>query len=59
MKTLLKIISYAGLALTVGPSFLVFLGTIDLSTHKTLMLVGTLMWFLTVPFWMGEEKKAG
>ncbi|MBD3374122.1 hypothetical protein GF406_03725 [candidate division KSB1 bacterium] len=59
MKTLLKIISYAGLALTVTPSFLVFLGTIDLSTHKTLMLVGTLMWFLTVPFWMGEEKETG
>lgn len=56
MQTILKIISYIGLILTVGPSFLVFSGVIDLSLHKTLMLIGTLLWFGTAPFWMNRQK---
>ncbi len=55
MELLLKIISGLGLALTVIPAFLVFAGTIPWSTHATLMLIGTLMWFGSAPFWM---KKA-
>ena len=55
MKTLLKLASLAGLLLTVGPAFLVFAGRIPWSTHATLMLVGTLLWFLSAPFWMKKE----
>lgn len=56
MQLILKVLSYIGLILTVVPSFLVFAGVIELSFHKTLMLIGTLLWFLTAPFWMNKEK---
>ena len=52
MTALLKTLSFVGLALTVGPSFLVFAGAIAWETHAALMLVGTVLWFATAPFWM-------
>lgn len=55
MTTLLKSISFAGLALTVVPAALVFAGVIAWETHATLMLVGTVAWFATSPFWVQEE----
>lgn len=55
IKILLIIISIIGLLLTVGPAFLVFNGSINLHTHKVLMMVGTLIWFGTAPFWMGKK----
>lgn len=57
MQAILKILSYIGLILTVVPSFLVFSGAIELSFHKTLMLIGTLLWFSTAPFWMNRQKQ--
>jgi hypothetical protein len=55
MNALLKVISFAGLVLTVVPSALVFTQKIGWDTHATLMIVGTLMWFLTVPLWMKKD----
>jgi len=55
MNTLLKLISFVGLGLVVVPAFLVFAGTLAWGTHATLMLVGTIAWFATSPFWMQEE----
>ncbi|MEF8795114.1 MAG: hypothetical protein V5A22_02355 [Salinivenus sp.] len=55
MTALLKTVSFVGLGLTVVPSFLVFADVIVWDTHATLMLVGTLLWFATSPFWMEEE----
>lgn len=52
MKILLKILSAIGLTLTLIPSFLVFFGHIDKSTHFTLMAVGVVCWFVSAPFWM-------
>lgn len=52
MTLLLKVLSFLGLGLTVGPAFLVFAGAISWDTHATLMLVGTVLWFGTAPFWM-------
>jgi hypothetical protein len=57
MKTTLKIISVAGLLLTLIPSFLVFAGNIDISQHKILMLIGTILWFSTAPFWLGRQEQ--
>lgn len=54
MKTLLKILSAIGLILTLLPSFLVFAGVIEFDTHKLLMLIGTILWFATAPFWMNK-----
>ncbi len=57
MQPLLKLISLLGLSLTIIPAVLVFTETIELPLSKTLMLVGTLLWFCTAPFWMNKEKK--
>jgi hypothetical protein len=56
MTTLLKLISFAGLGLTVVPSLLVFAGAIAWETHAALMLVGTVLWFATAPWWMRKTK---
>jgi hypothetical protein len=56
MKALIKLISSVGLALTVVPAALVFAGETSWDTHATLMLIGTLLWFATSPFWMREER---
>lgn len=52
MKPILKILSYLGLALTLVAGLLVFAGTIDLDTMKTLLVVGMLLWFPTAVFWI-------
>ncbi len=52
---LLKLLSYLGLALTLVPSLLVFYGLIELIAYKWLMLAGTLLWFVTAPFWINED----
>jgi hypothetical protein len=58
VKLVLKIISYAGLVLTLVPSFLVFINRIEFDTNKHLMLLGTVLWFSTCPFWMNKSKQA-
>lgn len=58
MRTILKILSFIGLGLTILPSVLVLTRTIDMELNKTLMMVGTLLWFGTVVFWMNKNEKA-
>jgi hypothetical protein len=55
MKALLKIISFIGLIMTVGPSFMVFSGLMDPDMNKWIMLLGTILWFATAPFWMNKS----
>jgi hypothetical protein len=52
MKTLLKLISFTGLGLMFVSAILVFKDAIPRNTYLVLALVGTVMWFATVPFWM-------
>lgn len=56
MDLALKLLSAAGLLLTVAPSFLVFTGSIEWRTHAVLMMIGTLLWFATAPFWMHGKR---
>ena len=56
MKTVLKLVSLAGLILTVLPAFLVMAGSIRWETHALLLLLGMVAWFSSAPFWM---KKTG
>ncbi len=58
MKTLLKIVSLVGLLLTIVPAFLVFAGTLTLTTHYTLMLIGAVLWFVSAPFWMLKRSNS-
>jgi len=53
----LKVISYISLVLVLIPSLLVFTNNIDLDTNKILMLLGTLFWFGTRPFWTSKNKQ--
>ncbi len=55
MKTILKLVSLMGLLITIVPSFLVFADVISLDTNKLLMILGTLFWFISVPFWMDKK----
>jgi hypothetical protein len=59
MKSLLKIISFIALAVTLVPSFLVFKGIITPELSKTLMFIGTIVWFVSASFWMNtsDEKE--
>jgi len=58
MKTVLKLASFVGLALSVVPAFFVLSGSITWDTHATLMAVGAVVWFATAPFWMAEGDAA-
>lgn len=57
MRPLIKLVSYIGLGLTLIPSFLVLTGNTTLETNKILMLVGTLLWFVTAPTWMNKTEE--
>ena len=52
MKTLLKVISFTGLGLMFASAILVFNDQITKDTYLVVALLGTGMWFATVPFWM-------
>lgn len=57
MKALLILISIFSLLLTIVPAFLVFFNVIAMDLNKSLMLVGTLGWFLTAPYWMNQKTE--
>ncbi len=52
MKILLKIISFAGLGLMFVSAILLFNDAMARPTYEIFALVGTLLWFIPVPFWM-------
>jgi hypothetical protein len=56
MKTVLGTLAYIALLATVVPSVLVYSGTIELETHKTIMAVGMVLWFITAPFYIRSKK---
>ncbi len=57
MTILLKIISFAGLGLTIIPSVLVLSGTIDMHWNKLLMSAGMVVWFAAAYFWVNKSSK--
>lgn len=57
MKLLVKFISYIGLLLTLIPSLMVFTGNISLDSGKLLMLIGTIVWFVSAPGWMNKAEE--
>ena len=52
MKNVLRLISFAGLLLMFASAVLVFTGSMRAPVYQALALIGTVMWFGTVPFWM-------
>jgi hypothetical protein len=55
MKNASIIISLVALAATIIPSCLFFLGTIGHDSAKAIALIGTAIWFIATPMWMGRE----
>ena len=56
MKLIIQFLSVVGLVLTVAPAFFVLGGALDDATYRLLMLVGTLLWLGTAPFWIFKKK---
>jgi uncharacterized membrane protein len=56
MKILLSSFALIGLLATVVPSILVFSGAVEPGTHKTIMVIGMILWFVTAPFFMKRKK---
>ena len=47
-------LSIGVLILLVG--ILSFMGTIEEGSMKTLMLIGTILWFIATPLWLKEDE---
>jgi hypothetical protein len=56
MNQLAKLASWIGLAATAAPCLLFYFNAIDLNAMKTITLIGTLVWFIATPIWMGRES---
>lgn len=57
MKIVLQLVSGIALAATILPSCLFLAGSMDLDQTKWVMLIATLVWFATAPFWMGRSTE--
>lgn len=56
MKTLLKLVSFVGLALTILPAVFVFVGALPVERHYLLAAVGMALWFGSAVLWIKPEK---
>lgn len=57
MRSVLKVVSFAGLALMLASAALVFAGVMDKGLYYVLAFVGTVVWFGTVPLWMQRRLR--
>lgn len=55
MQTPAKLVSLIALAATIIPSVLYFTGAIEHDVVKIVALIGTVVWFIATPLWMGRE----
>ncbi|MCB0529571.1 MAG: hypothetical protein H6565_12090 [Lewinellaceae bacterium] len=55
-RTLLGLLAFAGLLLTLVPSLFVFSGSLSPETNKSLMAAGMLLWFVVAPFWIKRSR---
>ena len=58
MKKLLPAISFAGLALVIVPACLYLAGFADKPQMEILMLIGTVLWFVSAPLWIGKAERS-
>ncbi|WPJ97291.1 hypothetical protein SH580_06165 [Coraliomargarita algicola] len=56
MKAICKPISWISLLLIIIPPFLYFSNTIGEDLLKSLLAVGTLVWFVTASLWMWNSE---
>ena len=58
MRLVLQIISWIALAMTVLPSIVYFSGNMELERVKWLLILATVVWFATTPFWMDKKEES-
>jgi hypothetical protein len=56
MKLLLPLVSAIALALIVGPACLYFADIVGKPRMQSLMIVGTVLWFVSAPLWLGKNE---
>ncbi len=59
MTSLLKTISFLGLVLNIAPAIMVFNDLLSFKHYTILMLIGTILWFATAPFWINKNRQKG
>jgi len=59
MRAVSLLAALIGLALTIIPSFFVFLGNLSWGSHAQLMFIGMILWFIFAPIGMKNRKKTG
>lgn len=52
MRYLAKVIALASLLLLTAPSVIYLAGRMDLDTVKRLMIIATVVWFISAAYWM-------
>ena len=55
MKRIFQLISFVALGMTILPCLLYFGGLINHYTMNAATLVGTIVWFIATPLWMGRD----
>lgn len=58
MKKILTIIARLALVLTVVPAFLHLIGLLSVDAVKTIMIVATVVWFITAPLLQRMHDRA-
>lgn len=56
MRILIPLVSIIGLALVIVPACLYLADAVDKPRMQSLMLVGTVLWFVSAPLWMGRDE---
>lgn len=55
MKYWLPLVSCIGLALVLVPACLYLADAVEKPAMRTLMLLGTVLWFASAPLWLGRR----
>lgn len=56
MKMITKIIALASLILVIVPSVMFLTGAMQLDKVKVVMLIATVIWFVSAGLWMWKDK---
>lgn len=57
MVLVVKLISWISLVAVIAPSVLFLAGRMELDQVKSIMLIATVIWFVTAAMWMWRKKE--
>lgn len=57
MVLVTKLISWISLVALIAPAILFLAGRMELDQVKLIMLIATIVWFVSTPTWMWKESK--